>query len=221
MDDTPVVMVVDRYGRAAAIAALVVTLAWHLGNDLPATLTGWSGYERPAVVGGVWLGYLLLALVFGIAAVRGRGYHWSLALLTTPLLLGGAWLVHEADGTGSPFAAPDWAWGAAGWFALLVLWRRHLAELVAFCLANATLTAITLVHIGQADRIEVSRFMMVGYGVSVLPVTVFVGGRVLARTAGRAAQTADDQARVDTARLAAEVVHQARGARFRSARQAS
>ncbi|MEN3306740.1 MAG: hypothetical protein V7603_2942 [Micromonosporaceae bacterium] len=221
MDDTPVVMVADRYGRAAAIAALVVALGWHLGNDLPAMLGAWSGYRLAPLVGAVWLGYLILAVVFGTAMLRGRGHGPLAAALALPAVLLGAVLTHVANGHGSVFAPPDWAWAAAGWFAVLVLWHRRLVELVAFCLVNATITLVTIIHIGQSDRIEVSRFIMVAYGVSVLPVTVFVGGRVLAGTARRAAQTQDAQARIDTARLAAEVVHQARTARFRSARQAS
>jgi hypothetical protein len=221
VDDTAVVMVVHRYGRTAAIAALVVGLGWHLGNDLPALLAAWPGYRLPVAVAAVWLGYLVLAAVSGAAMLRGRGYRPVAVLLALPLLLLGTVITHYASGHGSVFAPPDWAWAAVGWFAVLVLWHRRLAELVAFCLANATISLAWIIHIGQADRIGISRFIMVAYGVSVLPVTVFVGGRVLAATAGRAAQTLDAQARIDTARLAAEVVHQARTARFRSARQAS
>jgi hypothetical protein len=221
VDDTPVLMVVDRYGRAAAIAALVVTLGWHFGNDLPATIGGWSTYHPALVVGAAWLGYLILTVVFGVAMLRGGRYGPVAAAVATLVLLLGTVLTQLANDRGSIFAPANWAWGAVGWLALLALWHRRLVELVAFCLANATIGALTLVHIGQADRIDVSRFIMVAYGVSVLPVTVFVGGRVLAATARRAARAQDAQARIDTARLAAEAVHQARTARFRLARQAS
>jgi hypothetical protein len=214
-------MVADRYGRAAAIAALVVALGWHLGNDLPALLGGWSTYEQPALVGAVWIGYVLLAAWCGRAMLRGRRLGLGAVAVAIPLLLLGTALNHYAVRHGSGFAPADWAWPAVGWFALLVLWHRRLPELIAFCLANATLTLIAIVHMGQTDRISVARFILVAYGVSVLPVTVFVGGRVLTATARRAAQTQDAQARLDTARLAADVVHQARTARFRSARQAS
>src|SRR5690348_10172323 len=116
-------MVVDRYGRATAVAALVVTLGWHVGNDLPAMLSAWSQYSRPALVAAVWLGYLLLAAAFGGVLVRGRAPGRWAAAGTVPLLLLGAATVHAASGHASVFGAANWAWPAVGWFALLVLWH--------------------------------------------------------------------------------------------------
>ncbi len=220
LDGTPVGLVVERWGRGAAVAALVVALGWHLGNDLPVMLGNWAEYRPAALVGAVWLGYLGIALAFGAAMVRGRPYGLGAIAVAVPLLLLGTVLTQSAS-RGSIFAAANWSWVAVNWFGVLVLWYRRVTELIAFCLANATIALVMVVHIGQDDRVGVSRFAMVAYGVSVLPISIFVGSRVLATTAGRRAQAQDAQARIDTARLAAEAVHQARTARFRSAQQAS
>jgi hypothetical protein len=221
VDDTQLGLVVHRYGRATSIAALVVTLGWHLGNDLPQTIAGWPRYHPAVLVGGVWLGLLAVAVVFGTTMLRGRPTGPVAAGLAAAALLLGTGLSQYAIYHGRIYDPANWAWRAVCWFALLVLWYRRLGELIAFCLANGALGGLVLVLSGQADQIGVSRFIMVTYGVSVLPITLFVGGRVLTATARRAALAKDAQARVDTARLAAEVVHQARGARFRSARQTS
>jgi hypothetical protein len=214
-------MVADRYGRAMAIAALVITGGWHFGHDLPVMIAGWHQYQPAWVIAVVWCGYTLIGVVSAVAVLRGQRWHPEWPALALPTLVGLTVLSHVVNQAGSEFADANWAWQAVCWFALLVLWFRRLAGLVVFCAVNGVVGGVFMAAGDHADRVEVARFILTVYGISVLPVIVNVGSRMLAATARRAAADVNAQARLDTARLAAEAVHQSRGIRFRSARQAS
>ncbi len=90
-----------------------------------------------------------------------------------------------APPTAAFFDAPNWAWGTIGWFALLLLYDRGIAALVAVLAANAMLGLVGVVAAspdanGAAD---LSRFVMYVYGTGVLPIALMAAMGVLRETA--------------------------------------
>ncbi len=204
-----------RYRHGFDLAMVWLVGAWHVGNDLVATVTNAGAYRSDGLVVAAWL---TLAAVFAVGACRllrdrtDRSGAWGLA---------GVALVASVAGTaavpgGAVFTTATWTWGAAGWFGALVLLRRPPVELAAFLAVNSTATLGVLAYDGVLDRAGLARFATVVYGTAALQVTLLLAARALAATARRAAGTAAAEAAVRRARQVADQLHASRRERYRA-----
>ena len=211
-------VIAARYRHGFALVVIWLVAAWHVGNDLLATVTHAAAYRSMAVEVVAWL---VLAGVGAAGAVR------LLRQRTDPA---GAWLLAavalaaSAAGTAAVpgpalFGPANWTWGAAGWFGVLVLLRRPPRELVGFVLANSAITLAVLAYDGTLDRVAVARFATVLYGTSALQVTLLLAGRALDATADRAAAVAEAEADVRRRREIADELHAGRRERYRTVRR--
>jgi hypothetical protein len=145
--------------------------------------------------------------------LRGGGYGPALPLAVCPILLAGSVIgsLVAPDGVVGHF---NWPFTTVGWFAVLALWRRPLADLIAFYVANVAAGAIIMVVMGESGRLSLARFIALCCGISALQVTVFVGSRMVTAMARRGAEAEDEVARTRAAQIAAEAVQAARRSRY-------
>jgi hypothetical protein len=214
-------IVTERYGRAAAAAAMLTAGGWHVANDLPQLIVNWSAYRPGWLMAAVWLGYPAIGVLASTQLRRGLPARPTLIAVGLPLLLLGNGLGQYANRHAPIFGTGNWTFGVVGWFGVLLLWRRTLPELIGFFAANAAIVGAAMLVTGRENRVDLARFIMVGYGVSILQLTVFVGGRFLAANARRATLAEDARARLTTEQLARDEVHRARNRRYQDIRQAS
>lgn len=214
----PVARVEEDFNRGGLWAAILVMAGWHLFASLPTVITGWL-QDGPAASGAViWLVYAVVGGTSAWIVLRGGGRSPVLPLVVCPILLAGAAISSFLVPSGL-FDAHNWPFTVTGWFALVALWRRSLAELIAFFAANTLVCLAVLIAQGQTDRLSLARFVMVCCGVSVLEITIFVGSRAVAATARRGAEAEDALIRTRTMRLAAEAVQAARRVRYEAIRE--
>ncbi|MEU3456409.1 hypothetical protein ABZ671_22845 [Micromonospora sp. NPDC006766] len=201
--------VADASDRAARIGAVTIALAWHLAIALPELLGAGSAPAATAVIAAAWLVAAAVGVVAGVRLLRGGlPSAWG---LTAVLLVVDA-VVFVA--VGQPFAPANWAWGGLVWFFLLVLWRRPVGWLLAVLGAHAAIAFAALLASGAHAPADLTRYAMYVYGVSSLPVAVFVGGAALAALARNRAGTATATAAVEAERVAAEQARADRQARL-------
>jgi hypothetical protein len=217
--DLSIASVEQRYRVAALRAAIVVMLGWHAATALPIAIEGWSRYRPPGTGTYVWVAFAVVGVIVARIVSRGGGQTPTLGLVVSALLLVGVALAVASTPTHSPVDTYSWAFASAGWFALVALWRRPVWELLAFLAANALTGLVVLAAAGGLGRVSVARFVVQSYGVSVLEVSVLVGGRALTRLARRTAEAQEAQARIANRQLAARAVHEARRRRVETVRQ--
>lgn len=208
-----VASVAARYERAGLWVAIVVTFGWYLVGVAPVMIDGWVRYG-PATAGVVtWLVFAALGIAAAVAVLRGGGQGPALPLAICPILLAGSVIgsLVSADGVIGHY---NWPFTMVGWFAVLALWRRRLAELIAFYLVNVVASGIILGVTSDPDRVSVSRFIALCCGISALQITVFVGARVVTATARRGAEAEYELARTRAANITAEAVQAARRSRY-------
>jgi len=201
------------YDRAGLWVAIVVTFGWHLAGVAPVVVQSWLKYGLAASGAETWLAFTALGIVAAVAVLRGGGYGLALPFAICPILLAGSVLgsLMAPDGVIGHF---NWQFAVAGWFAVLALWRRPLAELLTFYAANVLAGGIILAVSGEANRVSVGRFIALCCGISALQITVFAGARMVTAMARRAAQAEDELARTRSAHIAAEAVQAARRTRY-------
>ncbi|MCW3815639.1 hypothetical protein ONA91_14355 [Micromonospora sp. DR5-3] len=197
--------------RAARIAALTIALAWHLAIDLPALPGAGSSPAASAVVAAAWLVTAAVGVVAGVRLLRG-GLPPARRLVAVLLVVDAA--VFAAVGGGHLFAGANWAWGGLVWFFLLVLWRRPVGWLLAVLGAHASIALAAVLASGATAPADLARYAMYVYGVSSLPVAVFVGGAAIAALARDRAGTAAATLAVEAERVAAERAQAERRARL-------
>ncbi|HEY3008859.1 MAG TPA: hypothetical protein VGJ63_12480 [Micromonosporaceae bacterium] len=213
-----------RYTRGTLIGAIVVAALWHGANDAVVLIRGWADLRPPMGAGlslAAWVAYTVIGVIAASVLLRGRDVGRVAVLIGLPVLLAGAAAGVVASGPGQVFGPANWPWGSVGWFALLLLWRRPLSWLVAVLGANALIVLVTMRLIQDIDRIDVARWAMTVYGVSVLQVVFAAGAGFLERDATRAAQAARLRARAAAARAAAQRVHEDRIDRYRAVESAA
>lgn len=202
-----------RYDRAGLWVAIVVTFGWHLAGVAPVVAESWVRYGLVTSGAVTWLIYAVLGVAAAAVVLRGGGHGLVLPLVVCPILLAGAVIgsLVTPDGVVGHF---NWPFAMVGWFAVLALWRRPLAELIAFYLANVLAGAIIMVAMGDVSRLNLARFVALCCGISALQMTVFVGSRMVTALARRGAQAEDERARTRAAQIAAEAVQAARRSRY-------
>lgn len=210
--DPAVAAVEDRYARGVLQATIFVVFFWAVAADLPTALSAHALY-RPVGTGlWVWLGYVVLSVIVIADQLRG-GSRW-MPLVACSLLLAGIAITAAATPTGSVLDNSCWPFYSVGWCALIALWRRSPAHLLAFYAATWLIGLTTIVHQEQTDRVNVARFIAVAFSVVILQSTLLIGGRRLASIAGRIAELNQQQERVAARELAAEAVHGDRRTRY-------
>jgi hypothetical protein len=209
--------VAERYDRGGLWAAVVVMAGWHVVATLPVVISGWLRYGAASSGAAIWLVYGAAGAVAGWVVLRGGGRSLVVPLVVCPILLAGVVAGSLAAREGF-FGPENWPYSVAGWFALVALWRRSLAELLAFFAANTATGAAMLVVLGETGRVSFARFVVVSCGVSILQVTIFVGSRAVTATARRGAEAEEALTQTRNARLAAEAVRAARKTRYETIR---
>ncbi len=210
--ETPVAMVRTRYARGMSVSALVVAGLWHLANDLPTTLLNWSGYRYPATVLIGWLVFAAVCAAAGRALLvrpGGPRYPWPAAVVVLGVV------------TTVQVAAPhrlltplNWGWGAAGWVAVMLFWRRPVRHLLAFLAINDAVVLVNLSLGGDLGRMAVARYLMVVCGTGTLQLGYYGGARALNTAAGWAAAASAAAATTVARRVAADEAHRVRQRRY-------
>jgi hypothetical protein len=221
----PASIATARYARGTLVAAIVVIGLWHLMNDLPAVVTGWSQHRAPAAAVAsavLWLAYTVLGTAAAAVMLRpAGGSAVLLPAIAVPGLLIGTAVGVLACPPGQPLHPVNWPWGSFGWFALLLLWRRPLRWLVAALALNALVVLATTLLTQDVDRVTLARWGMIVYGTSVLQIVFAWGARFLERDAARAAEATTAYAETVTARVAGQAVHEARRRRYQDVQAAA
>jgi hypothetical protein len=217
VDDQPSTGVEEHYDRGNLWAAIMVTFGWILIAVLPIVISAWLAYGVARSAAVVWLVYVLVGIVSTIMVLRGGGRRPLLPWTLCAVLLAGVALGALVSPSGF-FGRYDWAFTVSGWFALIALWRRSLAELIAFFAANGVVGVTMLIALGETDRVSVAMFITNFCGSSVLQITIFVGSKAVAATARRGAEAEEALARTRTQRLAAEAVQAARRTNYETIR---
>lgn len=203
----------QRYERVGLWVAIVVTFGWHLAGVAPVVVQSWLRYGLAASGAVTWLVFTALGVGAAVIVLRGGGHGLALPFAMCPILLAGSVIgsLMAPDGVIGHF---NWQFAAVGWFAVLVLWRRSLGELLLFYAANVLTGAILLAVTGEASRVSFGRFIALCCGISALQITVFAGTRMVTAMARRAAHAEDELARTRSAHIAAEAVQAARRIRY-------
>ncbi|MFD2766490.1 hypothetical protein [Micromonospora eburnea] len=197
--------------RAARIGAVTIALAWHLAIDLPAVAGAGSSATASAVLAAGWLVTAAVGVAAGVRLLRG-GLPPARRLAAVLLVVDVA--VFAAVGGEQLFAAANWAWGGLVWFFPLVLWRRPVRWLLALLGAHGAIALAVVVADGVTAPADLARYAMYVYGVSSLPIAVFVGGTGLSTLARNRAATAAATLAVEAERVAAERAREERRARL-------
>src|SRR5262249_13610531 len=130
-----VMSVAQRYDRAGLWVAIVVTLGWHVTGVVPVVAESWLRYGLATSGVVTWLFYGGAGAAAAGVALRGGGYGLALPLAVCPILLAGS-VIGSLVTPGGVIGHVNWPFTMVGWFAVLALWRRPLAELIAFYIAN-------------------------------------------------------------------------------------
>jgi len=164
------------------------------------------------------------------ALMAGVGAAGSVRLLrrrTGPVvsrLLAGAALAASALATaavapGQELTPAHWAFGATGWFGVLVLLRRPITEVATLIAINSGLTLVVLLLDGAADRVSLARFLMIVYVMAAPQLGIALVVRALDGTARRAAVAAERQAAVRRRGQVAQALHRSRLDRYQTVRR--
>jgi signal transduction histidine kinase len=208
-------LVATRYQRAFELVVLTTLTIRHLVHALIPIISHRSAYRS---FGAELVAWALMAAVGVVAARRllrrraGAVTSWLLAAAA----LAASALATAAVGNGQEFTVAHWALSATGWFGVLVLLRRPIAELAALIVLNAGLTVVVLIRDGAFDRDGLARFLMVAYVWSALQLGLALVIRALDGTARRAAAAAERQAAVWRRVEVAEALHRSRLDRYQT-----
>jgi len=206
----------DRYGRGTLWAAIFVMVSWHLGAVLPTALQSRTLTRPPEAGLALWALYAVVGAGAAVVILRGGGRGAWLGVALCPPLLAGVFVGGFTSPTGSLFDRHNWSFSAVGWFALIVLWRRPLRELVGFFVATAAIGISVMAIFAELDSVSLSRFITLLYGCTVLQIAILVGARALTDMARRTAQAQAAEAEIVTRQLAAQTVHQERRDRYQT-----
>jgi hypothetical protein len=209
------------YDKGAVRGALAIAVTWHFGNDLPATVFGWSRVHPAGLGVAVWSAYTVVGVVATVALLRGRRPGPFTVWGCVVVLLAGTAVLHVGTGSDGVFAWPDWAWGAAGWVGLLVLWRHPIGATIAFLSANAVITTVALLTFTGPDRYQLAMLLSVVYGTASLQLGAILGARMITGSARRAAAAREAGDRVMARGIAAEETRLERRRRYATARAAA
>jgi hypothetical protein len=211
IDAQSTTMMSGRYQRAFTIAVVVLVAGWHLAGGGGQLLQYRPDYASFAFQAVIWL---VMAVAIGVGSVlmlRGS-LDWRLAWAIAIVALVAS-TASAAESPAGQMLAVNWAWGSAGWTAVLVLHRRRLAELAWFLAVEAT--AIFSVQAWDGlDRLDLAAFLALLAWSTGAQIAVAAAVKALDAAADRAASAArvEDAARERAA--IAEIILAARQARW-------
>ena len=206
-------VIATRYRRGMELVVILLVGSWHLGNDLTAVLSRWSVYGSGPVELAAWLALAAAGVAGGVRLWRQRTGPAGDRMLAAVALGAGAVGTAAVPGP-ALFGAAGWAWGAAGWFGVLLLLRRPPRELIVFLAANSAVAVAVLARDGELDRLSLARAATVVYGTGALQLTLLLAARAVAATARAAAATAATAAGVRRRRQIADRLHTDRRRRY-------
>ncbi|HST67165.1 MAG TPA: ATP-binding protein [Mycobacteriales bacterium] len=206
-------VIAARYRRGMDLVVILLVGSWHASNDLVAVVSRWPDYRWAPAEAAAWLALAAIGVAGGVRLWRrrtGRAGTWALAAAAL-----GAGAVGTAGVPGPAlFTAAGWAWGAVGWFGVLLLLRRPPRELVGFLAINSAVAVAVLAHDGELDRIGLARAATAVYGPAALQLTLLLAARAVAATARSAAALAAAEAGVRRRRQIADRLHADRRRRY-------
>lgn len=216
------------YARGTALAAIIVAVSWHLLNNLSGTLVYRAEYrtpwpQLPAVLVPL-AAWVVIAAITAPAAAGLLRRPTDLTRLRPPsapavigvaLLLAATLVVVSSACPRITFLSGNWAWTAFGWPAMLLLWRSPIGWLLAALATNATAVIIATALTRHVDRVDGARLVLTLYGATAIQLGLFAGCRFMQRMGDRAAAAQAARATVETKRLIAAQVHEARQQRYR------
>lgn len=205
-----------RYRRAFDIAVVVVVAGWQLAGAGGQLLADRAAYSSDAVQIAAWI-MVDLAVVAGSVNLLSKGRSgagprraWSLAAAC--LFIG---LAVAAACPPGAMLKTDWAWGSAGWVAVLALLRRPIGELCGFLALDALAVFAVLVRDGL-HRPDLAGFLTVLAGSATIQLAVAVAARALDSVARQAADATQALADARERASIAGLLHSARQARWRA-----
>ena len=211
----PAASVAERYDRGGLWIAVLLMLGTQVYVLQPVIL-GWR-YGLVASGAVIWLVYGAVGGASAWIVLRGGGRSPALPWAACVILLAGVAVGSLAAPSGF-FSYYNWPFTAAGWYALVALWRRSLVELIAFFISSTLVCLAALIALHETDRVSLARFISQAPSVCVLQIIIFAGARAVTVIAQRAAEAEDALARTRTVELAAEAVQAARSTRYETIR---
>jgi hypothetical protein len=204
-------MMSGRYQRAFTIAVVVLVAGWHLAGGGGQLLQYRPDYASFAFQAVIWL---VMAVAIGVGSVlmlRGS-LDWRLAWAIAIVALVAS-TASAAESPAGQMLAVNWAWGSAGWTAVLVLHRRRLAELAWFLAVEAT--AIFSVQAWDGlDRLDLAAFLALLAWSTGAQIAVAAAVKALDSAADRAAGAARSEDAARERAATAEIIQAARQSRW-------
>jgi signal transduction histidine kinase len=208
-------LVLGRYQRWFEYALVAVLGLRHVADALLPILAHRGAYRS---FGAEVAGWVLLAGTGVVGSVRllrhrtGAAWSWLLAVG----VLAGSAVAAAGVAPAQELTVAHWSLGAAGWFGVVVLLRRPIAELIALIVANAGLTLGLLLHDGLITRLSVTRLLLVAYVFAALQVGIVMAIKALDETARRSVAAAETGTAQRRRTQVAEALHRARIDRYQT-----
>ncbi|GAA1789192.1 hypothetical protein GCM10009682_09060 [Luedemannella flava] len=215
------------YARGTALAAIIVAAVWHVLNNLSGTIvyrdeyrTPWPQLPHVLVPLAAWV---VIAALIGLATadlLRRPHDTPQLSAPAAPVLVGVALLLAATlvvSSSACPkitFLSGNWAWTAFGWPAMLLLWRSPIGWLLGALGVNAVAVIVAIWLTRDVDRVDAARLVITLYGATAIQMGLFAGCRFMQRVAARAAAARAASAELETRKLVAEQIHEARQERY-------
>lgn len=217
MTDLRSSLVASRYARNTAIAAVMIAAVWHVANDFVQTIAAWGIYTSPLPVLAAWGIFTAIGAGAAVTILRtDRAIRNPWILASILLTVVGAVAVICDAGIISP---ANWPWGAAGWFAILLFWRRRpIRAVLAFSglVHGITLWALAFTH--HLNAVAFARYLVVAVGTTILQIGFIAGATALRAAANWIAAASAARAETVTRREAADEIHIARQLRYEALR---
>jgi hypothetical protein len=207
----PTALMSGRYQRAFTVAVVFLVAGWHLAGGGGQLLHNRQEYSSFAFQAAMWL-VMALAIAAGSALVLRAAPGWRSAWAVAVTALAASTAAAAAS-PASHMLAANWAWGSAGWTAVLVLLRRRFSELAWFLAAEAAATLGVQVADGL-HRTDLAGFLALLAWSTGAQVAVAAGVRALDLAAGQAAAAVRSEHAARERAATAEVIRAARHARW-------
>jgi hypothetical protein len=207
----PTTTMSGRYQRAFTIAVIFLVAGWHLAGAGGQLLRNRPDYGSFAFQVAMWLAMALAIAAGSFLVLHGTlswRPAWALALIALAASTAAA-----AASPASQMLAVNWAWGSAGWIAVLVLLRRRFAELAAFLAAEA-LASLGVLFADGLNRTDLAGFLALLAWSTGAQVAVAAGVRALDVAAGQATAAARSEHAARERAVTAEIIRAARHARW-------
>jgi hypothetical protein len=211
-------LVATRYQRGFELAIVWTFAARHVANALVAILAHRWAYRSFGAELAAWGLMAGVGVAGSVRLLRGRTGAVVSWLLAAAVLAASA-VATAAMASGQELTPAHWALGATGWFGVLLLLRRPIAELAGLIAINAGFTLVVLLRDGAADRASLARFLLMTYVMAAPQLGVALVVRALDGTARRVAAGVERQAVIRRRGQVADALHRSRLDRYQTVRR--